>query len=209
MQNIIEILKANGLELTDEQQSAITKAVADNYKTVAEFDKKLGKVEAERDGLKEQLENVNNTLKTFDGVDVDGMKKQLEEAQKKAEEAEKAFNAKLSEREFDDALKEAFEGYKFSSEYAKSAIMAEVKSKGLPMVDGKIVGLGEVMDGIKKRDENAFATTKPTAQFTSSFNTDSNDGKRYETKEDILKIKDAKERQEAIRNNIGLFVQQK
>ena len=208
MQNIIEILKAIGLELSDEQQTAVNKAVAENYKTVAEFDKKLGKVEAERDGLKEQLADVNNTLKTFDGVDVEGMKKQLAEAQQKAEDAEKAFNAKLSEREFDDALREAFDSYKFSSEYAKSAIMAEVKSKGLPMVDGKIVGLGEVMDGIKKRDENAFTSDKPKAQFTTGFTSDDN-GKKYETKEDILKIKDAKERQQAIRDNIGLFVQQK
>ena len=85
MQNIIEILKANGLELTEEQQSAINKAVAENYKTVAEFDKKIGKLEAERDGLKEQYNTVSETLKSFDGVDVDGMKKQLEEAQKKAD----------------------------------------------------------------------------------------------------------------------------
>lgn len=207
MQNIIEILKANGLELTDEQQSAINKAVADNYKTVNEFDKKIGKLEAERDGLKEQLAEVNNTLKTFDGVDVDGMKRQLAEAQQKAEDAEKAFNAKLSEREFDEALKEAMDAYKFSSEYAKNAIMAEIKSKGLPMVDGKIVGLGEVMDGIKKRDENAFSTDKPKAQFTAPMSADDT-GRKYESKEDILKIKDAKERQQAIRDNIGLFVQQ-
>ena len=209
MQNIVEILKANGLELTDDQQYAIMKAVAENYKTINEFDKKLGKIEAERDGLKEQLDSVNNTLKAFDGVDVDGMKRQLEEAQKKAEDDEREFNARLTEREFDDALREAMDEYKFSSEYAKTAIMAEVKSKGLPMVDGKIVGLGEVMDGIKKRDENAFTSNKPVAQFTSSFNTDSNDGKRYESKDEILKIKDAKERQQAIRDNIGLFVQQK
>lgn len=207
MQNIIEILKANGLELTEEQQSAINKAVAENYKTVAEFDKKIGKLEAERDGLKEQYNTVSETLKSFDGVDVDGMKKQLEEAQKKAEDAEKAYNARLTEREFDDALREALNGYRFSSEYAKSAIIAEVKSKGLPMVDGKIVGLGEVMDGIKQRDADAFTSDKPTAQFTTSFGNEDN-GKKYETKEDILKIKDAKERQQAIRDNIGLFVQQ-
>ena len=207
MQNIIEILKANGLELTEEQQSAINKAVAENYKTVAEFDKKIGKLEAERDGLKEQYNTVSETLKSFDGVDVDGMKKQLEEAQKKAEDAEKAYNARLTEREFDDALREALNGYRFSSEYAKSAIIAEIKSKGLPMVDGKIVGLGEVMDGIKQRDADAFTSDKPTAQFTTSFGNEDN-GKKYETKEDILKIKDAKERQQAIRDNIGLFVQQ-
>ena len=207
MQNIIEILKANGLELTEEQQSAINKAVAENYKTVAEFDKKISKLEAERDGFKEQYNTVSESLKSFDGVDVDGMKKQLEEAQKKAEDAEKAFNARLTEREFDDALREALNGYRFSSEYAKSAIIAEVKSKGLPMVDGKIVGLGEVMDGIKQRDADAFTSDKPTAQFTTSFGNEDN-GKKYETKEDILKIKDAKERQQAIRDNIGLFVQQ-
>ena len=79
MQNIEEILKANGVELTEEQSTAIKKAVAENYKTVAEVEKKVGKLEAERDNYKEQLDTANETLKKFDGVDAEGMKKQIDE----------------------------------------------------------------------------------------------------------------------------------
>lgn len=209
MQNIIEILKANGLELTEEQITAVNKAVAENYKTVAEFDKKVGKLETERDGYKSQLNEVNETLKGFEGVDLDGMKNQLAEAQKKAEEAEKAFSEKLAKRDFDDALKTAMDNYSFSSVSAKNAIMDEIRSKNLTMVDGKIVGLNEVMDGIKAKDAGAFVdNANPPAQFTAPMGTNPT-SKTYSSKDEILKIKDAQERQQAIRDNIGLFVQTK
>lgn len=206
MQNIIEILKAVGVTLTDEQSADLNAKVTENYKTVAEFNKKVARLEAERDGFKEQMETAQTTLKGFEGVDVEQMNKQLEEYKTKAEQAEAAYNKRLHERDFDDALKTAMDGYKFSSTAAKNAIIAEIKGKGLTLVDGKIVGLKEVMDGIKERDKDAFATdSAPAAQFTAPIS-GATAGKTYSSKEEIMKIKDAAERQQAIRDNINLFV---
>ena len=207
MQNITDILKGLGLELTDEQTADLNKAVAANYKTVAEFDKKVSRLEAERDNLKEQYETAQNTLKGFEGVDVEQMKTQINDWKNKAEAAEAAYNKRLQEREFDDALKTAIDGYKFSSNAAKSAVLAEIKGKGLAMVDGKIVGLAEVMDGIKERDASAFAAegNTPAAKFTSPIS-GATVGKTYTSKQEIMAIKDATERQQAIRDNINLFI---
>ncbi|MBO7207721.1 MAG: phage scaffolding protein [Kiritimatiellae bacterium] len=208
MQNIIEILKGLNVTLTDEQTAELNKAVASNYKTVAEFDKKVARLEAERDGFKEQMETAQTALKGFEGVDVEQMNRQLNEYKTKAEKAEAAYNKRLQERDFDDALKSAFEGYKFTSAAAKAAILAEVKSKGLTMADGKIVGLSDVMAGIKERDKDAFADetpAAPAAQFTAPI-AGATAGKTYTSKEEIMKIRDASERQQAIRDNINLFV---
>lgn len=207
MQNILEILKAVGVTLTDEQSADLNAKVAENYKTVAEFNKRVARLEAERDGFKEQMETAQNTLKGFEGVDVEQMNKQLDEYKHKAEEAEAAYNKRLHERDFDDALKTALSQYKFSSAAAESAVIAEVKGKGLAMVDGKIVGLTEVMDGIRSRDAGAFANdaAKPAAQFTAPIS-GATVGKTYSSKEEIMKIKDAAERQQAIRDNINLFI---
>lgn len=176
MQNILEILKGQGIELTEEQKTAINKAVSDNYKTVAEHEKKVGKAESERDNYKEQLDAANETLKTFDGIDADGMKKQIEEYQGKMKEMEETHKQELYDRDFADALSTSMESYKFTSEYAKKSVMAEIKEAGLKLVDGKIIGLNDMIDNIKGKDASAFVDDchenleNNKAKFTKNLN---------------------------------------
>ena len=56
MQNIIEILKSNGIDVPEDKVATINKAVAENYKTVSEVEKKTSKLESERDSWKERAE---------------------------------------------------------------------------------------------------------------------------------------------------------
>lgn len=133
MQNIEAILTELGIEVPADKKENLTKKVAENYITKAEHEKKLGKVETDRDTWKEKAETAETTLKGFEGVDLDTMQKELSDWKKKAEDAEKDAQAKLYERDFADALKTEFEGIKFSSEAAKRAIMAEVKDAGLKL----------------------------------------------------------------------------
>ena len=156
MQNILEILKANGIEVNDEQKTAINKAVSENYKTIAEHDKKVGKLEAERDDFKEKYETASETLKGFEGVDADGMKQKLEDYEKKVKELEETHKQELYERDFADALNTAMEQYKFSSDYAKKSVMAEIKEADLKLIDGKIIGLNDMVETIKGKDASAF-----------------------------------------------------
>lgn len=168
MQNIIEILKANGIEVNKEQETAINKAVSENYKTINEFTKKLEKTEQERDNFKKQYEDASETLKSFDGVDVEDLQGQINTWKQKAQEAEEDFNARLAERDFADVLKTEMESIKFSSEYAKKSVMEEIKAAGLKLVDGKIMGLHDMLDAIKAKDASAFieeGESKP--RFTS------------------------------------------
>ena len=94
MKNIITILKEAGLTLTDEQEQAINKAAAENYRTIADYQK----VQAARDGLQTQLDGVKADLAKFDGVDLDGLKKQITDAQRKAADAEAAYTKQLADR---------------------------------------------------------------------------------------------------------------
>ena len=68
MKNIEQILKEAGIEVTDEQKSAVNAAVTENYKTIAEFDKQAKKLiaaEADRENYKGQLDAANETLEKF------------------------------------------------------------------------------------------------------------------------------------------------
>lgn len=209
MQNIEAILTELGIEVPADKKENLTKKVAENYITKAEHEKKLGKVETDRDTWKEKAETAETTLKGFEGVDLDTMQKELSDWKKKAEDAEKDAQAKLYERDFADALKTEFEGIKFSSEAAKRAIMAEVKDAGLKLKDGKILGLNDLITQMKEKDASAFVDDEQikaqqnAARFTQPIGKQNQGGNM--TKEQIEAIKDTSERQAAIANNLHLF----
>lgn len=209
MQNIEAILTELGIEVPADKKENLTKKVAENYITKAEHEKKLGKVETDRDTWKEKAETAETTLKGFEGVDLDTMQKELSDWKKKAEDAEKDAQAKLYERDFADALKTEFEGIKFSSEAAKRAIMAEVKDTGLKLKDGKILGLNDLITQMKEKDASAFVDDEQikaqqnAARFTQPIGKQNQGGNM--TKEQIEAIKDTSERQAAIANNLHLF----
>ena len=102
-------------------------------------------------------------------------------------------------------MKTEFEGIKFSSEAAKRAIMAEVKDAGLKLKDGKILGLNDLISQMKEKDASAFVdeTQQNAARFTQPINKQNQGGSM--TKDQIMSIKDASERQTAIAANMSLF----
>lgn len=209
MQNIEAILTELGIEVPADKKENLTKKVMENYVTKAENEKKLGKVETDRNTWKEKAETAETTLKGFEGVDLDTMQKELSDWKKKAEDAEKDAQAKLYERDFSDALKTEFEEIKFSSEAAKRAIMSEVKEAGLKLKDGKILGLNDLIIQMKEKDASAFVDDEQQkaqqnqARFTQPTNKQGQGGAL--TKDQIMSIKDASERQAAIAANMSLF----
>lgn len=205
MQNIIDILKGFGIEVPEDKTEELNKQVSANYKTVSEFDKKIGKVEQERDSFKAQLDAAQETLKGFEGIDIKDIQTQLDSWKQKAADAEKHAAEQIAARDFEDALKEKFAGLKFSSEAAKKAVFAEIKAKGLKLDNGVILGFDDAIKQIKEADASAFVDdANPPARFTSAF-TQQPSGKKYASAEEIFKIKDATERQTAMAENPQLF----
>lgn len=193
--------------LTDEQSE---KVMAQYGKDVSKLQKENEKLTADRDKEKERADTAEETLKKFDGVDVETMQAELATWQQKAKDAEKDYADKLAQRDFEDALKEEIGGYKFTSEAAKKAIMAEIREAGLKVKDGKILGLSDLLAQMKEKDASAFVDEKQeqleagrAKPFTGPLN--QNTGGQKMTKSDILNIKDAGQRQSAIAQNLGLF----
>lgn len=175
MKNIEAILTEAGIELTDEQRAAITKGVAENYKTVNEFTSKVTKLEGERDSWKDQYTGVKTSMDKFDGVDVDDLKAQIAEQKKKAEEAEKNANEKLAARDYADAVKANTAGIKFSSAAAQRDFESQLQSKNLPVNDGKLLGFTDFLAQYKADNEGAVLdeSAEGKAKFTDSMNSGS------------------------------------
>lgn len=209
MKNIIEILKDLGITVPEDKTAELNKLVAENYKTVAEFDKRVGRLETERDGLQSQLATATENLKKFDGLDADAIKNEVAEAKKRAEEAEKNLKEKLEERDYNDALKACFAGVKFSSAAAGAAIMEQIKKQGLKREGDKLLGFDDAIKAAREADPDAFAQeddpdAPPPAKVTQKLG-GSASGKKYNSKDEIMAIKDTAERRAAIAANISLF----
>lgn len=199
-----EDLKAQGL--TDEQVNFV---MAENGKDLKKLQKDNENLTHDRDAWKEKAETAEATLKGFEGVDLETMQRELSDWKKKAEDAEKNAQAQIYERDFNDALKTELESVKFSSEAAKRAIMAEIKESGLKLKDGKILGLNDLISQMKEKDASAFIDEEQqkaqqnAARFTQPFQRQNQGGGM--TKDQIMGIKDASERQAAIAANMHLF----
>ena len=209
MQNIIEILKSNGIDVPEDKVSTINKAVAENYKTVSEVEKKTSKLESERDSWKERAETAEETLKGFEGKDLNAMQKEIDDWKEKATKAESEYNEKMAEHEKRELLKEAFAEIEFTSESAKKAIMAQI-AEGVSVKNGKLIGFNDLLEDAKKNDASAFVDKgqqnleQNKAKFTTPM---SNKGGKVGTmtKDEIMAIKDRGERREAMLANKELF----
>ncbi|MEG1619372.1 MAG: phage scaffolding protein [Eubacterium sp.] len=108
--------------------------------------------EAERDDFKVKFEAADTSLKDLKGKDVDGMEKELEAYKIKFDTLEKD----VAKRDYDRAVSDYVSGYKFTSELAKKAAIAEIKGKELKLEDGKLLGADDLMNGIKTDNPGAF-----------------------------------------------------
>lgn len=100
MKNIETILSEAGIELTDEQKKTVVDGVAENYKTVNDWQKQVDKV----NNLTQQLTTTKEDLKKFDGVDADGLKSKVAELEQKLKDADADYQTKLADRDFNDLI---------------------------------------------------------------------------------------------------------
>ena len=162
MKNIEQILKEAGIEVTDEQKAAINKAVTENYRTVADYDKqvrKTEKAEADRDTYKGQLDTANETLEKFKDIDPDKQAAEIEKYKQAAKEAQETASKQILQRDQRDYLNAEFEKLGISSERTRKSLMADIMGEdGLKWKDGAFYGLSEYLE--KENEKDHFYQTE-------------------------------------------------
>ena len=103
MKNFEQILSDAGVELTDEQKTAINKEMGENYKPVADWQKQVDKVQ----NLTEQLDSTKEALKKFDGVDAEALNKQIADLNEALKNKDTEYQTQIADRDFQDMLKES------------------------------------------------------------------------------------------------------
>ena len=119
MKNFETILADNGISLTDEQKTAITKAMGENYKPIADWQKQVDKV----NNLTEQLDETKTALGKFDGVDPEALKNDIAALTKKLEDKDTEYQQQIADRDFQDKVKASIAKYKGKNEKAIKSLL--------------------------------------------------------------------------------------
>lgn len=106
MKNIIEILKSQNIELTEEQTKAINDEVKVNYKTVADYDRQADKLELANDQLKKTKGAFEDFKKNYDGVDIEELKEKIDTLNDQLNSKETEYQTNLNRLDLTSKLKD-------------------------------------------------------------------------------------------------------
>jgi DNA-directed RNA polymerase subunit F len=146
MKNIEAILKDLGIEVPEDKKADLTKAVNENYKTIADWQKQKDKVE----DLTGQLQTAKDGLKKFEGVDAENLQKQISDLTKELKDKETEYQSKIADRDFQDLLGTAITEHKGLNSKAIMALLDVDTLKGSKNqkadIDKAIKALAEAED---------------------------------------------------------------
>ena len=151
----------------EELETAITAAnlnIADlstgEYVAKGKFDKK----NTELTDTKALLDDANIEIQRYKDMDVEGIKKSVDDWETKYNTDTKALQDKLNAQERSHAADTFMSGYQFTSEYAKRAIMAAFLEQNMPLQeDGTFLGAKDFMDSLKEKDPGSFVIEEPAS----------------------------------------------
>lgn len=126
MKNILTILKELGIEVPKEKEADLDKAVAENYKTVADYDKQKEKLDAANKTIEANdtaMKELQTKLDGFKDVDVSGLNQRIKDLETEKSNIQKDYDAKIADRDFDDLVKESIAAVKGKNAKAITALL--------------------------------------------------------------------------------------
>jgi hypothetical protein len=205
MKNMIEICKDFGIEIPADKHAEFNKAVAENYKTVAEHEKKVNRLTDDLNAEKKRADDAVATLKGFEGKDFDAIQKERDEWKKKHDDAVASYQKEQEDREFNQLLETAITEAKGKNAKAITALMDMDKLRSSRNQEKDIKA---ALDSLRTDSGYLFDDNGGNPHFTDPKGNGGNGGGNTTLKE-IMKIKDPVERQKMIGQNLNLFGKEK
>ena len=195
-----------GDAVTEEALKTFNSELGKKFVSKTDFNSKLETIKTlteENKSFKEEIETL--TKSASENGDV---KKELEALKAKIEAEEKQRIAEESAKEKEKADERLFTEAIGEKEFSHPAIKSHYFSlfrDALSKDENKGKTATEILQNLTQEDSTAYKGV--TAIRLGGGNTIGNTGgKKYSSKEEIMKIKDSTERQTAIRENPGLFI---
>lgn len=159
----VEFLK--GLGLTDEQIQSIQ---AESGKEIQKYKDENTTLKADNENKKELLENANKEISSYKNMDIEGIKKSADDYKTKYEEAEKDYQAKIKQMEYENKLEKYVGTLNLKNDIYKNAVISRIKEKELKFDGDNLLGGEEFIKGFKEQYSEAFNDTKPRPSFAGS-----------------------------------------
>lgn len=142
--------------LPDISDDILSQIMDEHSKDIGQYKSKVSALETEREGLKTQLEEANKSIKSYQDMDIDGIKKAAADWEAKYNADTKSLQEKLDAQAYGYAVEGIAAKEHFSSRAAKAAFVADLTKKGLKLEDGKLIGYDDFLKGYKESDPDAF-----------------------------------------------------
>lgn len=126
MKNILTILKELDIDVPKDKEDGLNTAVAENYKTVADYDKQKEKLDAANETIKANdtaMKDLQTKLDEFKDVDVSGLNQRIKDLETEKANIQKDYDAKIADRDFDDLVKESIAAVKGKNAKAITALL--------------------------------------------------------------------------------------
>ena len=200
MKNIHTILSEIGITIPEDKKAEFDKAVAENYKTSAEFEKKVDRLKDDLAAEKKRADEAAETLKGFEGKDFDAITKERDEWKKKHDDALEAHKKEQEDREYNEEFEQAATAAQCID---VKALSAHLDHEALRKSHNRKADIEAAIDAQRTEKGYLFQDNGGAAQFTAGSSGGAGGGAL--TRKDILAIKDPAERQAKIAANIHLF----
>lgn len=201
MKNIHTILSEAGITVPEDKKADFDKAVAENYKTTAEFEKKVSRLTEDLTAATKRADTAEETLKGFEGKDFDAITRDRDEWQRKHNDLVESHKRETEEREFNEGLSAAITEAKGKSPKAIMALLDLEKLRGSKNQEKDIKA---ALDSLRTESGYLFEDNGGAPKFTDpKGNGGSKD--RTVTREEIMSITDRAERRAEMAKHQYLF----
>ena len=201
MKNMIEICKDFGIEIPADKHAEFNKAVAENYKTVAEHEKKVNRLTDDLAAEKKRADEAVGTLKGFEGKDFDAITRERDEWKRKHDENQQKYQQEQEEREYNADLEAAASAAKCRD---IKALTAHLDHDALRKSRNRKADMEAAINAQRTERGYLFEDNGGDPKFTDHKGTGGTGGGNATVK-DIMAIKDPVERQAKIVQNMHLF----
>ena len=159
--SLFELLAKHGIEVPEEKKQGLETEFSESYREAQE----LMELNTELEGVKGQLSQANEQIAGFKELDIEGVKQKAAEWEQKYNQAAENSAREIEQLKFDFALDK--ELTKAQARNPK-AVKALLDRDALKYDKGKIIGLEEQLETLKKKEDSAFlfGSAAPTVQFT-------------------------------------------
>ena len=159
--SLFELLAKHGIEVPEEKKQGLETEFSESYREAQE----LMELNTELEGVKGQLSQANEQIAGFKELDLEGVKQKAAEWEQKYNQAAENSAREIEQLKFDFALDK--ELTKAQARNPK-AVKALLDRDALKYDKGKIIGLEEQLETLKKKEDSAFlfGSAAPTVQFT-------------------------------------------